>query len=149
MVLCFPTTSNGDGAYNLPRLPVGAYEVRVEKTGFQSVVRGGIVLQLNQTAQLDFSLTLGSVNQTVEVTSAAPLLQTEATQLGDCHRCSPRTLRFHCHTRNYVQLTLLATGAITPNPAGFGGSKTSFQSERPYVNGNREADEQLLARRSG
>ena len=111
--------------------------------GFQTVVRSGILLQLNQTAQLDFSMTLGSVTQTVEVTSAAPLLQTEATQLGTVIDSRENT-SLPLSTRNYVQLTLLATGAITTNPAGFGGSKTSFQSERPYVNGNREQTNNFL-----
>ncbi|HEX4231840.1 MAG TPA: carboxypeptidase regulatory-like domain-containing protein [Bryobacteraceae bacterium] len=139
----FPTTSNGDGAYNLPRLPVGAYEIRVEKPGFETVVRSGILLQLNQTVQLDFPLTLGSFNQTLEITSAAPLLETEDTQLGTVIDARENT-SLPLSTRNYVQLTLLATGAVTPNPAGFGGSKTSFQSERPYVNGNREQTNNFL-----
>jgi hypothetical protein len=37
-----------------------------------------------------------------------------------------------------VQLTLLTAGAATPNPTGFKGSQTSFNSDRPYINGNRE-----------
>ncbi len=139
----FSTTSNGTGAYNLPRLPVGTYELRVEKTGFESVVRSGVLLQLNQTAQLDFALTLGSITQTMDVTGAAPVLQTETTQLGtviDARENAALPLS----TRNYVQLTLLATGTVTDNPSGFGGSKTSFQSERPYVNGNREQTNNFL-----
>ena len=139
----FSTTSNAAGAYNLPRLPVGTYELRVEKTGFASVVRSSVLLQLNQTAQLDFALTLGSVSQTMEVTSAAPVLQTENTQLGTVIDARENTA-LPLSTRNYVQLTLLATGAVTDNPAGFGGSKTSFQSERPYVNGNRQQTNNFL-----
>jgi len=139
----FSTATNGAGAYNLSRLPVGTYDVRVEKTGFESAVRAGVLLQLNQTAQLDFPLTIGSVSQTVEVTSAPPLLETEDTQLGTVIDARENTA-LPLSTRNYVQLTLLATGAVTPNPAGFGGSKTSFQSERPYVNGNREQTNNFL-----
>jgi hypothetical protein len=139
----FSTTSNGSGAYNLPRLPVGTYELRVEKTGFETLVRGGVLLQLNQTAQLDLTLTVGSVTQTVDVTSAAPLLQTESTELGTVID-SRENVALPLSTRNYVQLTLLATGTVTDNPSGFGGSKTSFQSERPYVNGNREQTNNFL-----
>jgi hypothetical protein len=139
----FSTTSNGSGAYNLPRLPVGTYELRVEKTGFETLVRGGVLLQLNQTAQLDLTLTVGSVTQTVDVTSAAPLLQTESTELGTVIDSRENTA-LPLSTRNYVQLTLLATGAVTDNPAGFGGAKTSFTSERPYVNGNREQTNNFL-----
>ena len=139
----FPTTTNSDGAYALPRLPVGNYSLRVEQTGFQTAVRDGIVLQLNQEAKIDVSLVIGDVRQTVEVTSAAPLLETETTQLGTV--IDARTnVALPLATRNYVQLTLLTAGAVTPNPAGFGGSKTSFQSERPYVNGNREQTNNFL-----
>lgn len=55
----FPTQTNSDGVYVFPRLPVGNYEVRVEASGFQTSVRPGITLQINQTARLDFTLTLG------------------------------------------------------------------------------------------
>jgi hypothetical protein len=139
----FSTTTNGSGAYSLPRLPVGTYELRVEKTGFQTAVRTGVLLQLNQSALLDFTLTIGSVSQTIDVTGAAPLLQTETTQLGTVIDAR-ENVALPLSTRNYVQLTLLATGVVTDNPAGFGGSKTSFQSERPYVNGNREQTNNFL-----
>jgi hypothetical protein len=133
----FPTSTNGDGVYNFPRLPVGRYEVRVEAPGFQASVRTGILLQLNDSARFDVALTVGAVTSTIEVTTESPILQTEATQLGTVIDARTNT-SLPLSTRNYVQLTLLTAGAVTTNPAGFGGSKTSFQSERPYVNGNRE-----------
>src|SRR5581483_11706859 len=42
----FATTTNGNGAYGLPRLPVGRYEIRVENPGFQSAHRSDILLVL-------------------------------------------------------------------------------------------------------
>ena len=47
-------------------------------------------------------------------------------------------------TRNYVQLTLLAPGAVTPNPSGFKSAQTTFNSARPYINGNREQTNNFL-----
>src|SRR5579863_5515725 len=50
------TSTNGDGVYNLPRLPIGSYNIKVEKQGFQTSLRSGVVLQLNDIARLDFQL---------------------------------------------------------------------------------------------
>jgi hypothetical protein len=133
----WPATTNGDGFYSLPRLPIGRYEVRVENPGFQTAVQSPVELQLNQTAKIDFQLKVGNVSETVEVTSAAPLLQTESTQLGtviDAHTNTQLPLA----TRNYVQLTLLAPGSVHPNPQNFTNGQTTQNGARPYINGNRE-----------
>jgi hypothetical protein len=133
----YPTATDSGGSYNLPRLPIGNYEVRVENPGFQTSVQSPVVLQLNQVAKIDFQLKVGNVNQTVEVTSAAPVLQTENTQLGtviDAHAIVSIPLE----TRNYNQLALLTPGAVTTSPAAFNYPQTTFNSGRPYINGNRE-----------
>ncbi len=133
----FPTTTGADGEYSLPRLPIGRYEVRVESAGFQSAVQSNILLVLNQVAKVDFQLQVGNVNQTVEVTSAAPILQTQSTQLNTV--IDARTnAQLPLATRNYNQLTLLAPGSVTTNPAAFQGANSTFGSGRPEVNGNRE-----------
>ncbi|MDQ2842440.1 MAG: TonB-dependent receptor, partial [Acidobacteriota bacterium] len=139
----FPTTSDSSGRYSLPRLPIGNYEVRVENAGFQVSVKSPIVLVLNQVAKLDFQLTVGNVNQTVEVTGAPPILQTETTQLGTV--LDARTnVSLPLATRNYNQLTLLAPGSVTTDPSEFTGSQTTFSSGRPYINGNREQSNNYL-----
>lgn len=136
-------TSNADGSYNIPRVPVGTYDLKVEKTGFQTAVQKDITLVLNQVARLDVGLQVGDVSTSVEVSSAAPLLQTQATQLGTV--IDARTnAQIPLATRNYVQLTLLAPGAITPNPSGFKNAQTTFNSSRPYINGNREQSNNFL-----
>src|SRR4051812_39142346 len=133
----WPTVTNGDGAYNLTRLPVGRYEIRVENPGFQKTVQSPVELQLNQTARLDFQLKVGNVNETVEVTAAPPLLQTESTQLGTV--IDARTnAQLPLATRNYVQLTLLTPGSVHPNPQAFQNGQTTGSTARPYINGNRE-----------
>lgn len=133
----FPATTGSDGRYNLPRVPIGNYEVRAEDPGFQVAVISPVVLVLNQIAKIDFQLTVGNVNQTIEVTSAAPILQTQTTQLGTV--LDARTnVSLPLATRNYNQLTLLAPGSVTTDPSEFTGAQTTFSSGRPYINGNRE-----------
>ncbi len=139
----FPTTTNADGFYSFPRLPIGRYEVRVETPGFSVAVQSNIVLQLNQNAKVDFALKVGDQSQVIDVSSEAPILQTETAQLStiiDAHT----NVTLPLATRNYVQLTLLAPGAVTPNPSGFKSAQTTFNSARPYINGNREQTNNFL-----
>ena len=57
------TETNVEGVYNLPRVPTGNYEIRVESKGFQTAVRPAFTLELNQMARLDFQLKLGQVTR--------------------------------------------------------------------------------------
>src|SRR5260370_18064670 len=80
---------------------------------------------------------VGAITETVEVTGAAPLLQTDSTEIGT-HIDSLVTENIPLITRNYGQLTLLTPGAVSTNPAAFTSGQSTFQVERPYINGNRE-----------
>ena len=133
----FKAETNEDGVYMLPRLPVGNYEVRVEVSGFQTALRPAFNLVLNQTARVDFALTLGQVSQTLEVTTATPLLQTENTQVGAVMQASA-IANLPLETRNYNQLTLLVPGAVSISPASFNTGQKTFNAARPNLNGNRE-----------
>jgi hypothetical protein len=139
----WPTTTNADGVYSLPRLPIGSYDLKVEHPGFEKATISNVLLEMNQTARLDFPLTVGNVQQSVEVTSAAPMLQTQSTQLGQVID-SKTNVDLPLATRNYVQLTLLAPGSIHPNPAGFKSGMTTDSSSRPNVNGNREQSNNFM-----
>lgn len=139
----FTANTDGNGSFTIQRVPVGTYDIKIESQGFQAAIQKDVTLVLNQVARLDFSLKVGDVSQTVEVTSAAPLLQTESTQLGTVID-SRANAQIPLATRNYVQLTLLAPGAITPNPTGFKNAQTTFNSSRPYINGNREQANNFL-----
>src|SRR5579864_9066598 len=70
--------TNDVGAYTLPRLPIGSYTVKVVASGFQTATHPAFTLVLNQTARVDVQMKVGQVNETVEVTGSAPVLQTES-----------------------------------------------------------------------
>lgn len=131
------TDTNMEGVFNLPRLPVGNYEVRVEASGFQTAVHPPFNLVLNQTARLDFAMTLGPVTQNIEVTAVTPLLQTDTTQVGAVMQASS-IANLPLETRNYNQLTLLVPGAVSISPASFNTGQASFNAARANFNGNRE-----------
>ncbi len=71
------SSSNPVGVYTFPSLPPGVYDLKVTAAGFQVVTRRDVELQVQQTARIDFSLQVGEVTQTVEITGGAPLLTTE------------------------------------------------------------------------
>jgi hypothetical protein len=58
-------------------LPIGTYSVEFSKVGFETLSRTGITLLIGQVAEIDASLKVGGTTVTVEVTSAAPILQTQ------------------------------------------------------------------------
>jgi len=136
--------TNDTGSYNLLRLPVGSYSVKVSKEGFQTALQPAFTLTLNQTSRVDVRLKVGQINETVEVTSAAPVLQTENAQVGtvlDARTNDDLPLA----TRNYVQLTLLTPGTVSVDPHSMNlGSNTAEEGGRPYINGNREQSNNFL-----
>ena len=133
----WPTVSNDAGYYSLPRLPIGNYEVLVEAKGFQTVVQRSVQLVIDQVAKIDFQLQVGQVTQTLEVTSSAPILQTENAQLSTVMQ-GAAIQSLPLETRNYNQLALLMPGSVTTSPAAFNTGQATFNSGRPYINGNRE-----------
>jgi hypothetical protein len=104
------TTTNSSGTYILPQLPPGLYKINVSKEGFASVSRDNVELQVNQSVTLDFQLGVGSTAQTVEVTGAAPLLNTTSATLTNVVS-HDETVNLPLNGREFTQLTLLTPGA--------------------------------------
>src|SRR5258708_33519326 len=73
--------TNDSGAYNLLRLPVGNYGVKVTAPGFQTAVYSTFALVLNQTARVDVQMKVGKVGASVAVSSEAPILRPESTEV--------------------------------------------------------------------
>ncbi|MCX6602868.1 MAG: carboxypeptidase-like regulatory domain-containing protein, partial [Acidobacteria bacterium] len=69
--------TNSAGLYNIPGLNPGTYQVTASSTGFQTSVAKDIELQVQQTARVDFELTVGQSSQTVEVSANASQLTTD------------------------------------------------------------------------
>src|ERR1700761_325603 len=73
----FDVMTNDAGQYTKGQLIPDQYTVTIEAPGFQKVVSNQITVQVDQATQFNASLQVGNVNQEVEVTAAAPLLQTD------------------------------------------------------------------------
>jgi hypothetical protein len=102
-------TTSAEGAYEIRYLLPGEHQVEVQASGFRPVRRSGVVLQIGQQARLDFVLEVGEVTETVEVTAAAPLLQTENAVLGAVV-ASERIVNLPLNGRNFAQLAALTPG---------------------------------------
>ncbi len=76
------TISDSTGHFVIQYLPVGTYRLEAEMTGFKKFVQAGIVVGIDRNARIDPVLQVGEVNETVEVTSDAPLVDTAKTVLG-------------------------------------------------------------------
>ncbi|MGH9838612.1 MAG: TonB-dependent receptor domain-containing protein [Blastocatellia bacterium] len=109
------TTTNDLGLYSIPFVTPGAYKLTVQATGFQTLSRTGIKLEVGQVARLDLSLTVGDVKAEITVTEAAPLLQTENTALGRT-TSEKFIVSLPLSNRNFTQILALSTGATVELP---------------------------------
>jgi hypothetical protein len=95
------------------------------------------VLEVNQRGRVDVALQLGQVNDSVEVSGEAALLQTETTQVSAV--VSSKTLdEAPLISRNFLELTLLIPGVTTTDPASFNTGTRADNAGRTFINGNRE-----------
>src|SRR5215467_13809390 len=101
--------SNEAGVYNFPVLQPGVYNIKVELPGFRAIEQNDVELQVQQSARLDFTLQVGEVSQTVEVSGAAGLIATENATVGTVIE-NKRIVEMPLNGRNFLQLV-----AISPN----------------------------------
>ena len=139
----YSAVTNELGLYRVTNLPIGNYEVKVEKSGFASVAYPAFQLSLNQVARIDVTMKVGQVSEIVEVTGAAPVLKTENTQVDTIIDAATNDA-LPLATRNYVELTLLAPGSVHPDPSSFNNGDNVASGARPFINGNREQANNFL-----
>src|SRR5260221_948167 len=98
-----------DGRFLSPSLTPGLYNVTIAATGFKQLERKGLALQVGQTAQVDFTLELGSTSETVQVTGEPPLLNTASAEVGQVI-ANTHIVNLPLNHRNPFSLILLAPG---------------------------------------
>jgi len=121
--------TNDAGLYSFPSLVPGPYRVRVEMTGFKTVTRTNIELQVQQSARVNIALEVGQVSEAVEVSGSAAMLATEEATVGTVID-NRRIVELPLNGRNFLQLVSLSPnvtyGFATPGQAGGrqGGDRT-------------------------
>lgn len=114
-------TKTGDtdakGYYHFVNLPPGTYEIKVNAKGFQALDRGNLNVQVGQLPTVDLQLQLGAASSTVEVTSAAPLVDVTTTQ--NITDLSNSTLNNLPHGLSYQSVIQFAPMARNEPAAGY------------------------------
>jgi hypothetical protein len=85
------TISDSNGQYTISTLSPGDYDIRISAPGFKTFAKTQVPVTMNSVSRVDAALELGAVSQTVEVTGAAALLQTDRTDVR--HDITAETLR--------------------------------------------------------
>jgi hypothetical protein len=115
------TLTGSNGAFLAPLLKVGTYSVTVEKPGFQKYVQSGIQVDVQSRVELDVTLQVGALSQEVDVTAAAPLLDTQSASLGQVVG-ERQVSELPLNGRRYDDLVFLTPGvnSVTPIQAARG-----------------------------
>jgi hypothetical protein len=113
--------SDASGLYVVPQLAPGVYTLMAMKEGFASVKQNNIQLLVNQSLTIDVKLSVASSNQTIEVTTAPPMLNTTSSTLSDVIE-HQETVDLPLNGREFTQLALLTPGAAPQE----GGQQSGF-----------------------
>lgn len=104
-------TTNASGAFSFLQLPVGDYNVRLEKTGFKTAAASNIHLEVNQVFALDTKMEVGGVTEQVVVEANPVQVETSTPQRGDVVDAS-QILSLPLIGRNWVNLQQLESGVV-------------------------------------
>jgi hypothetical protein len=101
--------TNDAGAFSFNLLPVGRYRITANANGFGPSERPEIKLDVDQVARLDFKLKPGAVTESVQVTAAAALLDSETSTVGQVIS-NKNIVELPLNGRNYLNLASLTAG---------------------------------------
>jgi hypothetical protein len=131
-------TTNASGQYRADAFPTGPLTITVEQPGFQKLVRSGITLTAADILTLNLQLSVGNVQETVEVRAEAPLLQSETAAVSTLIT-NQQMLETPINGRDFAQLIVLSAGASPSTPGSILTGLTGFYSRSNNlisINGN-------------
>src|ERR1700735_3754423 len=131
-------TTNNAGSYSIKFLPIGRYQVSVEANGFGKETVPPFTLEILQTATFNVQMKVGSTAQTVDVSEAAPILNTNDATLGET--LTANTIQnFPLNGLDFSALTLYIPGAVST--VGTSGTtsieRSTYYTDSVNLNGNR------------
>lgn len=105
------SVTDQSGAYILPSLPIGTYDISAEAQGFSKQVNKGVTIGVASSLVIDFTLAVGEVSQLIEVSSEAPILETTNATTGGTMENRQLT-ELPINGRDYARFSLLVPGAL-------------------------------------
>ncbi len=132
------TVTDDAGRYQVLALPVGQYEVRATKTGFQEGIRSGIHLVVGQEASVDLRLQVGELREALTVTEEAPMVSTTTRDISGVVG-QQQVKELPLNGRSYDELLTLNPGIVnfTGEKTGGIGVSNSTTGNNFAVSGNR------------
>ncbi len=140
------TESNSLGVYALQQIVPGNYNIEIQKEGFTAAEERGVRLSVDQSTTFDFTLKVGSTQQTVRVEATVAALQTSTAELGTAIAKSEIN-DLPLNGRNFSQLLMLTPGVSPVNVSqNAGGSNTNAWGGFvvPAVNGQNNRSNMFL-----
>ena len=133
--------TNSSGVYTIRFLPIGTYKVTVEAKGFSTANIPPFGLEINQTAEINASLTISAAS-TVEVQATYhPILNTQDATLGNTLSTN-EIENIPLNGRNFSSLTMYQPGSVVTDPTGMSGNnaieRNTYNSGVSSINGNRQ-----------
>ncbi|HET6217164.1 MAG TPA: TonB-dependent receptor [Acidobacteriaceae bacterium] len=128
-------TANASGYYSFPLLQPASYQITVHAAGFKEYVQDNVQLEVAQTLTVNATLQVGEVTQSVTVTSAPPLLDTQTSSLGGVIE-SKSIVDLPLNGRNSYGFANLVPGVVAP----YGFTQTAFDEYNDQfisINGSR------------
>ena len=137
--LTLTTTTNSGGEYTFSPVRIGHYSLSVTSAGFATMTQKDLQLSVQQRLAVNVQLKTGSTSEKIEVSAAAPLMQTEDASVGqvvDSHTINNMAL----NGRNFTFLAQLAAGVNSPQADTRGNAATGAFA----ANGNRPAQNNYM-----
>jgi outer membrane receptor protein involved in Fe transport len=125
----FDATSDSNGLFSFPVLPVGTYTIEVEHPGFTKVTQKNVTLNVGARLNLSFSLTVAGQAQAVTVTSETPILETTRSQVSATVN-DVTIVNLPTNGRNFINFALLTPGVTLDVRGG----DISFAGQRGTLN---------------
>src|SRR6202167_183597 len=126
-------SSNKQGEYSVPALRPGPYNLTIEANGFKTIHQTGVAVEVDQRAQLDFALTIGSNTESITVQGSAPLLNISdasvSTVIGNQF-----VENLPLNGRSFSSLIELAPGVVLTVSNSYDQGQFSVNGQRPDAN---------------
>src|SRR5258708_18906152 len=132
----YGATTGPTGGFRIPDVRIGTYDVSASAPGFKIEKKTGVVVQVNSTASLEFSLQAGDVKETLTVLADAPAIQTETSEIGTVvgtRQIEELPLALNgtgqSHLRSVESFVFLTPGTVGPGTFSDSASSGIFESK--------------------
>lgn len=138
--------TNASGEYTFPLIDIGEWTVRAELQGFRSQTVNALKVETQQKARVDFTLEVGSVTETVEVSASGAVLETENSAVGQVIE-NKRVADLPLNGRNLIHLAAMVPGVQYGSRSGGADGQGGFPipggGMSVIANGQREVHQSI------